>query len=110
MHIHPEANALVARYPLNQVLGHDIPDNDAPILACGHNKRLALENSKTAANGKTLVLVSLVGLLDASGDVVPQADAVVEVKGQDKAPVRGEADVGDSGVVFVDKGSKTLTR
>ena len=49
--------------------------------------------------------MALVGFLDGRGvgDVVPQADAAVEVEGEHVAAVGGEADVGDGRVVFVEE-------
>lgn len=53
--------------------------------------------------------MTLVCLLDAAGDVVPEANTVIEVEGQDEPPIWREADVGDSRVVFVDQGAEALT-
>jgi hypothetical protein len=52
--------------------------------------------------------VALICLLDCARDVIPEADAVVEVEGEDVAAVGGEAGSCDGGVFFVDEGAEAL--
>lgn len=71
-------------------------------------RRAAPVDAEGASDGEFLVAVTLVGFLYGAGDVIPEADAVVERKGEYETAVGGEADVCDAGVVFVDEGAETL--
>lgn len=71
MNIHPKAHARVALNPLQNILGHDVPEHDAPVLTSRGDKRGAVQDTKTATNGKLFIKVALVRLLDATGDIVP---------------------------------------
>lgn len=108
MDINPKAHALMPFDALQKRLALDVPQHDASVLAGGGDKGLAVEDTEAATHSKLLVEVALVRLLDTAGDVVPETDAVVEVEGQDEPPIRGEADVGDGRVVFMNEGTKTL--
>lgn len=107
--VDPETNAPVAGgHPLQNLLALDMPQHKVAVLAGRRDKGLPVQDAEAAANGKLFVPVALVRLLDGAGDVVPQADAVIEVEGQDEAAVGGEADVCDGRVVFVDEGAEAL--
>ena len=69
--VHPEADALVPWYPLDDFLALDIPQNDLSILACRSYEGLAIQYTEAATHGKFLVEMPLVGFLDASRNVVP---------------------------------------
>ena len=51
----------------------------------------------------------LVRFLDAASDVIPQAQAVIEIEGEDKAAIWRKADVRDSRIVLVDERPKALS-
>src|SRR6187549_2815502 len=85
--INPEANALVTADALEHLLGLDVPEDDATVLAGRGNKGAAIEEAEASTDSELVVLMALVCLLDATGDVVPQADRVVEVECQDETAV-----------------------
>ena len=107
--VYPEAHTLVALHPLENFLALDVPQNDASILARGGYERLVVQRAKAAANGKFLVLMALIRLLYAAGDVVPESYAVVEVESENKSPVRREADVCYGGVILMDQSAEALS-
>jgi hypothetical protein len=108
MNIHPKAHARVALNSLQNNLGYHVPEHDAPILTGRGDKRGTVQDTKTATDSKLFIKVALVRLLDATGNIVPQANAVVEVKSQDEAAIGGETDVGYGWVVFVNKCTEAL--
>lgn len=108
MNIHPKAHASVALNPLQNILGYHVPEHDAPVLTSRGDERGSVQDTKTSTDCKLFIKVALVRLLDAAGDIVPQANAVVEVKGQDEAAIGRETDVGYGWVIFVNKCTKTL--
>lgn len=110
MNIDPETHALfVTLHSLQHVLAHHIPEHDTSIFTSRSDERLTIKCSEAASNGEFLIAMALVCLLDGARDVVPETDAVVEVEGEHIATIRGEADVCDGGVIFMDEGSETLT-
>lgn len=112
--VYPKAHALMPLENLHHLPALHIPQHKAPVLAGrrdeGELGTVPPARAKAAADGEALVAVALVGLLDGAGDVVPQADAVVQREGEDEARVGREADVGDARVVLVDEGAEALAR
>lgn len=108
--INPEAHACVALYTLQYCLGTDIPENDAAVFAGRGDKGCSVENTKASPNNKLFVNVTLVRLLDAARDVVPESDTVIETRCKGEAAVGRETDVGDGRVIFVNECTEALAR
>jgi hypothetical protein len=127
----------MAAHNLDDLPALDVPEDNRPVFARRSNKRVlsvapwerrgrpggrrrrgagrrvrvrcaAAMDAEGTSDGEFLVAVALVGFLYGAGDVIPEADAVVERKGEYETAVGGEADVCDAGVVFVDEGAEAL--
>ncbi|KAG6047448.1 hypothetical protein E4U17_007496 [Claviceps sp. LM77 group G4] len=79
--IDPETHSLMASlYPLQHLLIPHIPQHNIAVFASRRDEGLTVQDAETAPDGIFLVAMALVGLLDGAGDVVPEANAVVEIK------------------------------
>lgn len=92
-------------HSLKHLLVLDVPEYDISIFASRGNECFTVEDGKTAPDGEFLIAMALISLFNTSRNIVPKADAVVEVEGEDEAAVGGETYVAYGRIVFVNKRS-----
>lgn len=112
MHVDGEHGPLMPVQALQDVLGHDIPQDDMAVLAPRRDECLLAVLVTVHAKGgdemKLCIDMTLVRLDAFAIDVVPHAQGRVEHTGEDVPAVWGEAHAADGRRILVEEGTQAL--